>query len=175
MPFGGICWVFIHKVLVLQMSGLVILRDYDLVRTFILNQFKVKVKLQNAIFEAQNKQGSWDVGSRFHLLLPRRSPAVDWQAGLSHMWWELPREELCCLHHPVIPFAGERACVCLLPVPALEMARVMQKELILQNLSRPQSKKEGNYYILVTTSFTTGTFASVCSLHNSILSLPSPD
>lgn len=40
------------------MSGLVILRDYDLVRTFILNQFKVKVKLQNAIFEAQNKQGS---------------------------------------------------------------------------------------------------------------------
>lgn len=50
-----------------------------------------------------------------------------------------------------------------------------EKELILQNLSWPQCKKEGNYHLLVTTNFTTGTLASVCPLHHSVLSLPSLD
>lgn len=43
--FGGTCWILIHEVLVLQMSGVVILRDDDLVRAFMSNQLKVKVKL----------------------------------------------------------------------------------------------------------------------------------
>lgn len=43
--FGGTCWVLIHKVLVLQMSGVVILSDDGLVRTFMSKQLKVKAKL----------------------------------------------------------------------------------------------------------------------------------
>lgn len=69
-----------------------------------------------------------DVGSRFHLFLSR-TPTLLQLAGrsLTHLLGASKRRAVLP-PHPVVLSGGERACVHLLPVPALEMASVMQNE-----------------------------------------------